>query len=260
MLHAVYRVGDLPSTRKFLETLGMHVLRERDVAQEKYTNVFYGFGTESKGQFFSLELTYNYGVEDYDVGSGLGYFAVAVPDVDSIVQDVEKQGFHVAEREGVDNEEKYALVEDPTGYSFKVIERTQKDPLCQIMLRVGDIGKSVKFYEALGMQLLREEKSSASDTLTSAVLGYGSSETECTVVQLVSEYDASKRTSGDGYAQIAVSTPDVYKAAQALRDAGIAIAREPGPVPGIGTKICAVRDPDNWKVVLVDEADFESEL
>lgn len=65
---------------------------------------------------------------------------------------------------------------------------------------------------------------------------------------------------GDGYAQIAVSTPSVYEIADRMRAGGVAITRDPGPVPGIGTKICAVRDPDGFKIVFVDEDDFEKEL
>ena len=108
------------------------------------------------------------------------------------------------------------------------------------------------------MQILRQEDTPSTEQFPKAVVGYGA-ETDCTVVKLVRE-NTSGYSNGDGYAQIAVSTQDVYKSADRLREAGIVIVREPGPVPGIGTKICAVRDPDNWKVVLVDAADFESEL
>ncbi|CAM6094595.1 unnamed protein product [Calypogeia fissa] len=65
---------------------------------------------------------------------------------------------------------------------------------------------------------------------------------------------------GTGYAQIAVGTDDVYKTAEALRAFGGKITREPGPFPGINTKITAVLDPDGWKSVFVDNADFSKEL
>jgi lactoylglutathione lyase len=65
---------------------------------------------------------------------------------------------------------------------------------------------------------------------------------------------------GKGYAQVAISTTDVFKAADAIKAAGGKVTREPGPVPGIGTKITATTDPDGWKVVLVDERDFLEEL
>lgn len=53
---------------------------------------------------------------------------------------------------------------------------------------------------------------------------------------------------------------DVYKTAEDIRQAGGKITREPGPLPGLNTKILATTDPDGWKVVFVDEADFLAEL
>ena len=100
MLHAVYRVGDLPSTKKFLEALGMKVLRERDVPSEKYTNAFYGYGPEQRGEYFSLELTYNYGVDSYDVGTGFGHFGVGVENASEVVERVRAAGFKVTREVG----------------------------------------------------------------------------------------------------------------------------------------------------------------
>uniref|UniRef100_A0A453P1E1 VOC domain-containing protein n=2 Tax=Aegilops tauschii subsp. strangulata TaxID=200361 RepID=A0A453P1E1_AEGTS len=80
MLHAVYRVGDLDRTIKcYTECFGMKLLRKRDVPEEKYTNAFLGFGPEDSN--FALELTYNYGVDKYDIGAGFGHFAIAHEDV-----------------------------------------------------------------------------------------------------------------------------------------------------------------------------------
>jgi lactoylglutathione lyase len=59
---------------------------------------------------------------------------------------------------------------------------------------------------------------------------------------------------------VALSTKDVYKTAEQIRAAGGTISREPGPVPGIGTKIVATVDPDGYKWVFVDEDDFNKEL
>jgi len=61
------------------------------VAQEKYTNAFLGYGPEGD-RFFSLELTYNYGKESYDLGSGFGHFALGVPDVYKTVDSIKAAG------------------------------------------------------------------------------------------------------------------------------------------------------------------------
>lgn len=100
MLHAVYRVGDLEATSKFLEALGMKRLRYRDVPSEKYSNAFFGYGPEQKGEYFSLELTYNYGVDSYDIGTGFGHFGVAVEDASAVVERVREAGFKVCREVG----------------------------------------------------------------------------------------------------------------------------------------------------------------
>jgi lactoylglutathione lyase len=57
----------------------MHVTRERDIPEEKYTNCFLAYGPETT--HFAVELTYNYGKDSYDIGSGFGHFGIAVEDV-----------------------------------------------------------------------------------------------------------------------------------------------------------------------------------
>ncbi|GFQ05379.1 probable lactoylglutathione lyase chloroplast [Phtheirospermum japonicum] len=80
MLHVVYRVGDMDRTIKFYtECLGMKLLRKRDIPEERYTNAFLGYGPEDS--HFVVELTYNYGVDKYDIGSAFGHFGIAVDDV-----------------------------------------------------------------------------------------------------------------------------------------------------------------------------------
>ncbi|KAK1418560.1 hypothetical protein QVD17_27705 [Tagetes erecta] len=80
MLHVVYRVGDLDRTIKFYtECLGMKLLRKRDIPEERYTNAFLGYGPEDS--HFVIELTYNYGVDKYDIGTAFGHFGIAVDDV-----------------------------------------------------------------------------------------------------------------------------------------------------------------------------------
>ena len=61
------------------------------IGQEKYTNAFLGYGPEGD-RYFSLELTYNYGKESYDLGSGFGHFALGVPDVYKTVDSIKSAG------------------------------------------------------------------------------------------------------------------------------------------------------------------------
>lgn len=134
-----------------------------------------------------------------------------------------------------------AFVKDPTGYLWELIERPEgsiTEPLAQVMLRVGDLDKSIEFYRnVLGMKLLRT-RDNPEYKYTLAFLGYGD-EKENTVFELTYNYgkDSSAYSKGDAYAQVAISTKDVYKTAEQIKAAGGTVTREPGPVPGIGTKI-----------------------
>ena len=77
ILHTMLRVGDLQrSIRFYTNVLGMKMLRTTDRPEQKYTLAFVGYGDESEHAV--LELTYNYGVDRYDLGSGYGLPEVAV--------------------------------------------------------------------------------------------------------------------------------------------------------------------------------------
>ncbi|KAF6168200.1 hypothetical protein GIB67_011585 [Kingdonia uniflora] len=264
-LHAVYRVGDLDRTIKFYtECFGMQLLRKRDIPEEKYSNAFLGFGSEES--HFVVELTYNYGVDSYDIGTGFGHFAIATEDVYKLVENIRSKGGNITREPGPVKGGKsvIAFVKDPDGYIFELIQRgPTPEPLCQVMLRVGDLDRAIKFYEkALGMKLLRKIDNPA-HKYTLAMMGYAD-EYETTVVELTYNYGVTEYTKGNAYAQIAISTDDVYKSAEAVnlitQELGGMITRKPGPIPGFNTKITSFLDPDGWKTVLVDNEDFLKEL
>ncbi|PIA64818.1 hypothetical protein AQUCO_00100348v1 [Aquilegia coerulea] len=250
MLHVVYRVGDLDKTIKFYtECLGMKLLRKRDIPEERYTNAFLGYGPEDS--HFVVELTYNYGVDKYDIGAGFGHFGIAVEDVAKTVDLVKAKGGKVTREPGPvkGGNTVIAFVEDPDGYKFELLERgPTPEPLCQVMLRVGDLDRAIKFYEkAFGMELLRK-RDNPEYKYTIAMMGYGP-EDKNVVLELTYNYGVTEYDKGNAYAQIAIGTDDVYKTAEAIKLYGGQITREPGPLPGISTKITACLDPDGWKSV-----------
>lgn len=79
-------------------------------------------------------------------------------------------------------------------------------------------------------------------------------------MELTYNWGKEEYSKGDGYTQVAISTRDVYKTAEQIKAYGGTIVREAGPVPGIGTKVCACVDPDGWRIAFVDEEDFLKEL
>ena len=123
ILHTMLRVGDLErSTRFYTEVLGMRVLRRRDVPDFKYTLAFVGYGDESEGAV--LELTYNYGVDKYDLGSAFGHIAVEVPDAAAACHEVRVKGGTVTREAGPvkGGTTVIAFVQDPDGYKIELIE------------------------------------------------------------------------------------------------------------------------------------------
>ncbi|KAK2661219.1 hypothetical protein Ddye_007752 [Dipteronia dyeriana] len=261
MLHVVYRVGDLEKTIKFyIECLGMKLLRKRDIPEERYTNAFLGYGPEDS--HFVVELTYNYGVDKYDIGNGFGHFGIAVEDVAKTVDLVKAKGGKVTREPGPvkGGNTVIAFIEDPDGYMFELLERgPTPEPLCQLMLRVGDLDRAINFYKkAFGMELLLK-RDNPEYKYTIAMMGYGP-EDKNAVLELTYNYGVSEYDKGNGYAQIAIGTDDVYKTAEAIRLCGGKITLEPGPLPGINTKVTACLDPDGWKSVFVDNIDFLKEL
>ncbi|KAJ3686184.1 hypothetical protein LUZ61_015348 [Rhynchospora tenuis] len=261
LLHVVYRVGDLDKTIRFYtECLGMKLLRKRDIPEEKYTNAFLGYGPEDS--HFVVELTYNYGVDKYDIGTGFGHFGIAVEDVAKTVDLVRAKGGKVTREPGPVKGGKtvIAFVEDPDGYKFEILQRDPTpEPLCQVMLRVGDLDRSIEFYKkAYGMELLRT-RDNPEYKYTIAMMGYGP-EDKSAVLELTYNYGVKEYEKGNGYAQIAIGTDDVYKTAEVVKLCGGKVTREPGPLPGINTKITSCLDPDGWKTVFVDNIDFAKEL
>src|ERR1700687_83795 len=80
ILHTMLRVGDLEKSKRFYcAGLGMHVLREREVPDGKYTLCFVGYEAEDKQAV--LELTYNWGTGGYEIGTAFGHVAIGCDDI-----------------------------------------------------------------------------------------------------------------------------------------------------------------------------------
>ena len=123
LLHTMLRVGDLQRSVKFYtEVLGMKLLRTNDRPEQKYSLAFVGYDAEDRSSV--LELTYNYGVERYDLGSAFGHIAIGVPDVAKACDGVRRNGGKVTREPGPvkGGTSVIAFVEDPDGYKIEFIE------------------------------------------------------------------------------------------------------------------------------------------
>ena len=124
-LHTMVRVANLDRSLAFYKLLGMHELRRSEVPDGKYTLVFVGFNDNAHGQA-EIELTYNWDQDDsYEVGTGFGHFAIGVPDVTAVCDQVRTGGGKVTREPGPVKlgTTFIAFVEDPDGYKVELIQR-----------------------------------------------------------------------------------------------------------------------------------------
>jgi lactoylglutathione lyase len=119
------------------------------------------------------------------------------------------------------------------------------------MLRVGDLEKSLAFYTGpLGMKLLRRHEFPGG-RFTLAFVGYGD-EKDNTVLELTHNWDTKSYELGGGYGHVALGVPDIYATCAKLREQGVKITREPGPMQHGTTVIAFVEDPDGYKIELIE--------
>jgi lactoylglutathione lyase len=124
LLHTMLRVGDLQRSIDFYtRILGMKVLRQSENTEYKYTLAFVGYGDESETSV--LELTYNWGVDKYDLGSAYGHIALEVDDAAVACDRIRAAGGKVSREAGPvkGGTTVIAFVEDPDGYKVELIER-----------------------------------------------------------------------------------------------------------------------------------------
>jgi lactoylglutathione lyase len=124
ILHTMLRVGDLERSLSFYtEVLQMRLLRRKDYPDGKFTLAFVGFGDEDSEAV--LELTHNWGVEKYEIGSGYGHVAIAVDDAHRACDEVRARGGKVTREAGPmkHGSTVIAFVEDPDGYKVELIQR-----------------------------------------------------------------------------------------------------------------------------------------
>jgi lactoylglutathione lyase len=118
------RVGDLDRAIGFYTgVLGMRVLRRQDYPEGKFTLAFVGYQDEAEGAV--LELTYNWGVDKYELGTAYGHVALEVEDAYQACAEVRKRGGKVVREAGPMKHGKtvIAFVEDPDGYKIEFIQK-----------------------------------------------------------------------------------------------------------------------------------------
>ncbi|WP_395137828.1 lactoylglutathione lyase [Schlegelella aquatica] len=124
ILHTMLRVGDLQRSIDFYtKVMGMKLLRTTDRPEQQYSLAFVGYGTNP--EHAELELTYNYGVDRYDLGTAYGHIAIEVPDAYAACERIRAAGGAITREPGPvkGGTTVIAFVTDPDGYKIELIER-----------------------------------------------------------------------------------------------------------------------------------------
>lgn len=122
LLHTMIRVGDIDrSIRFYTDVLGMQLLRQKEYPDGKFTLAFLGYGDEKDNTV--LELTYNWGVADYNIGNAFGHLAIEVDDVYGAAKRIRELGGEIIREPGPMNAGAtiIAFVKDPDGYEIELL-------------------------------------------------------------------------------------------------------------------------------------------
>jgi lactoylglutathione lyase len=124
LLHTMLRVGNLDQSLDFYtEVLGMRLLRRKDYPDGKFTLAFVGYQDEADGAV--IELTHNWGVERYELGTAYGHIALEVDDAYAACSEIKQRGGKVVREAGPmkGGTTVIAFVEDPDGYKVELIQK-----------------------------------------------------------------------------------------------------------------------------------------
>ena len=130
LLHTMLRVGDLQRSINFYtKTIGMDLLRTTERPAQNYTLAFVAFGGGNKNGEAELELTYNHGVSEYDLGSAYGHIALGVDNVAETCERIRAAGGNITREPGPvkGGNTVIAFVEDPDGYKIELIETASRE-------------------------------------------------------------------------------------------------------------------------------------
>uniref|UniRef100_A0A0P4WKA6 VOC domain-containing protein n=1 Tax=Scylla olivacea TaxID=85551 RepID=A0A0P4WKA6_SCYOL len=253
-LHFVYKIGDRKATVKFYrDILGMKVLRHEEFDEGckascngpydgKWSKTMIGYGAEDN--HFVCELTYNYGVSQYEMGND---FLGMHIDSQEVVERAKKNDWPVKD------EEDHSILEAPGGYKFIINHKpqpTDKDPVQQVVLASSNLEKSVTYWKDLaGMTVYSKNDKSAA-------LGYCETQAKLVLQDIGGEVNHAK-----AFGRIAFSAPgdDLPGIEQKMKEANQTILTPyiSLDTPGKATvQVVILADPDGHEICFVGDEGF----
>ncbi|XP_037973923.2 glyoxalase domain-containing protein 4 [Plutella xylostella] len=253
-LHFVFKVADRTLTAKFYrEVLGMQVLRHEEFSEgceatcngpyaNRWSKTMVGYGPEDT--HFVVELTYNYGITEYEMGND--FMGLTIQSSESLKR-AAAMNWPIKEQAGV----KY--LEAPGGYRFYVIDKPQpvdKDPVVKVALASSNLAKSIEYWNGL-LTLKIFNK-----TDKSVLLGFSEDQAKLELIDIGAPVNRAK-----AYGRIAFSVP--FEQQPAIDQA---IQRARGKIltplisldtPGKATvRVIILADPDDHEICFVDDESF----
>ena len=121
LIHTCYRIGDIDRSVDFYKALGFEEVGRMPIRDEAI-NVFMGLPDDGA----RLELTYNHGVDSYELGTGYNHIAVTTADLDEKLENLQQQGIEPEKPPYTvsENGPRICFVRDPDGYRVELIERS----------------------------------------------------------------------------------------------------------------------------------------
>lgn len=126
LLHTMLRVGDMQRAIDFYtQAMGMQLLRTTQRPDQHYDLAFVGYGGNPDQA--EIELTYNYGITSYDLGTAYGHIAIGVSDIRATCDKIRQAGGTITREPGAvkGGNTMIAFVQDPDGYKIELIERAE---------------------------------------------------------------------------------------------------------------------------------------
>ncbi|XP_050668075.1 glyoxalase domain-containing protein 4 [Leptidea sinapis] len=253
-LHFVFKVADRTLTAKFYrEILGMKVLRHEEFSEgceatcngpyaNRWSKTMVGYGPEDN--HFVVELTYNYGVTEYEQGND--FLGITVQSSESLKR-AASNNWPIKEQNGL----KY--IEAPGGYKFYIIDKPQpidRDPVVKVSLACSNLARSIAYWNGL-LSLKIYEK-----TDKSAIFAFGDDQAKLELVDIGAPVNHAK-----AYGRIAFSCPfeeqpiieqKIQKANEKILTPLISL-----DTPGKATvRVIILADPDDHEICFVDDESF----
>ncbi|XP_039497998.1 glyoxalase domain-containing protein 4 [Drosophila santomea] len=254
-LHYVFKIGDRAKNAFFFrQILGMKVLRHEEFKEgcdaacngpydNRWSKTMVGYGPESS--HFVIELTYNYGVNSYEMGNDFGGVTIHSKDILSRAAEHSYPVTQVAGKAG-------SLLTSPDGYKFYVIDQpsASSDPVQSVELNVSNLQKSRKYWhDLLKLKVLEESEASLR-------LSYGEQQASLEITQIAEPINRAKAYGRIAFAIPAAEQPPLHEAVKAAGGA-ILTPLITLDTPGKATvTVVILGDPDGHEICFVDEEGF----